>query len=112
MISFTTVLNDEDWRNLNGNEVYVTMLRNKVKVELDKEQKVRRNSDDFKRNEEDSMLGVVLEYLKEVPEDLVYYNIDDVFGWKTVYVYFLNAMDKENFFHYYNTQSGITKTTK
>lgn len=111
-ISFTSVLSDEDWSNLYGNEVYVTMIRNKVKCEFKKDQKVRRNSDDFKRIGESEFSGVVLDYLKEVPEDLVYYSVEDVYGWKTLYVYFLSPMDKENFFHYYNMQLGIEEVQK
>ena len=49
---------------------------------------------------------------KEVPEDLVYYDIEDVFGNKTVYVYFFNPLDKQNFIHYYNTVYSIDKVTK
>lgn len=99
MIKSTTVLSDSDWQNLNGNEVYVQMLRNKVVVEISKVNV-------------DAILGSSLEYIKEVPEDLVYYNIEDVFGHKTVYVYFFSPVDKENFYHYYNMHSGIEEVQK
>ena len=99
MIKSTSVLSDSDWKNLNGNETYVLMLRNKVKIEIEKE-------------DVDYLLGESLDYLKEVPEDLVYYDIDDVFGYKSVYVYFANPIDKENFILYYNTQLLVEKVTK
>lgn len=99
MIKNTSVLSESDWKNLNGNEVYVQMLRNKVVVEISKVNV-------------DAILGSSLEYIKEVPEDLVYYNIEDVYGHKTIYVYFLSPIDKENFYHYYNMQSGIEEVQK
>ncbi len=112
MISETSVLTREDWANLNGNDVYVQMLRNKVKVTIDKNTKINGTDVSFKISDDDSLLGTVLEYLKEVPEDLVYYDIEDVFGNKTVYVYFFNPLDKQNFIHYYNTVYSIDKVTK
>ena len=120
MISETSVLTREDWANLNGNDVYVQMLRNKVKVTIDKNTKINGTdvsldnqlTDYLKISDDDSLLGTVLEYLKEVPEDLVYYDIEDVFGNKTVYVYFFNPLDKQNFIHYYNTVYSIDKVTK
>ena len=99
VIKPTSILSDSDWQNLNGNETYVQMLRNKVKIEIQKQ-------------EVEYLMGESLEYLKEVPEDLVYYEIEDVFGHKTIYVYFCNPVDKENFIHYYNTQLLVEKVTK
>jgi len=112
MISKTTILSEEDWQNLNGNEVFVTMLRNKLKCSIDKGQAVKRNSDDYRTKEENPLFDLSLEYLNEVPEDLVYYNIDNVYGWKTIYVYFHSPVDKENFYHYYNMQLGIEEVQK
>jgi len=112
MINYTTVLTREDWKNLHGNEVFVTMLRNKVKVEIEKDRKVAKNSEDYRVSGEDTLLGTVLEYIKTIPEDLVYYDIEDVFGHKTIYVYFASPIDKENFYHYYNMQSGIEEIRK
>lgn len=111
-ISRTTVLSQTDWQNLHGNELYIQMLRNKLKVEIEQDKKVARNSEDFKKSHQDTLLGTVLDYIKTVPEDLVYYHIEDVYGHKTIYVYFANPMDKENFFHYYNTQLLVDKVTK
>ena len=99
MISYTTVLTRDDWKNLHGNEVYVTMLRNKVKVIIEKDEKVL-TKDGY---EDESLFDIVLDYLKEVPEDLVYYDVEDIYGHKTIYVYFASAMDKDNFRHYYST---------
>lgn len=113
MIKFTSILSDIDWKNLGGNEVYVTMLRNKVKVEIPKITSTTPPAPPRVQTTENSaMLDVVMEYLNEVPEDLVYYNIEDVYGHKTIYVYFLSPIDKENFYHYYNMQSGIEEVTK
>lgn len=112
MISKTTILSDEDWQNLHGNDIFVTMIRNKLKCSIDREPTVKVNSDDFKKGDEGSFLDLVLEYLNQVPEDLVYYTIDNVYGWKTLYVYFLNPIDKQNFFHYYNMQLGIEEVRK
>ena len=92
MISYTKVLTTSDWENLHGNDIYITMLRNKVKVLIEKDQKVLT----INGYQDESLLDVVLDYLKEVPEDLVYYDIEDVYGHKTVYVYFASAIDKEN----------------
>mgnify|MGYP001191104078 CR=1 FL=1 len=99
MISYTTVLTRDDWKNLHGNDVYVTMLRNKVKVIIEKDEKVL-TKDGY---EDESLFDIVLDYLKEVPEDLVYYDVEDIYGHKTIYVYFASAMDKDNFRHYYST---------
>ena len=52
MIRRTTCLSDTDWQNLHGNDLYITMLRHKVRVESSK----------------DSVLDIV-DYIKEVPED-------------------------------------------
>ena len=118
MIKFTSILSDRDWKNLGGNEVYVAMLRNKVKIDIHKGTKVATNSDDFrikssiKDEKPYKMFDMVLDYLNEVPEDLVYYSIEDVYGHKTIYVYFHSPIDKENFYHYYNMQSGIEEVTK
>jgi hypothetical protein len=112
MISYTSVLTREDWKNLHGNEIFITMLRNKVKVEIEKDKKVASNSDDYRKPSNESLLGIVLDYIKTIPEDHVYYDIEDVFGHKTVYVYFANPIDKENFYHYYNMQSGIEEIRK
>ena len=106
MINYTSVLTNEDWTNLHGNELYVVMLRNKVRVQINKDTNTEVEGNQM------PLLNIVLEYLKEVPEDLVYYNIEDVFGHKTIYVYFASPIDKENFYHYYNMQSGIQEVTK
>ena len=82
------------------------MLRNKVRVQINKDTNTEVEGNQM------PLLNIVLEYLKEVPEDLVYYNIEDVFGHKTIYVYFASPIDKENFYHYYNMQSGIQEVTK
>ena len=52
MIKKTTCLSEEDFKNLHGNDLYVTFLRNKVKCEIKKDDS---NTD-------------VFDYIKEVPE--------------------------------------------
>ena len=71
MIRKTTLLDSEDWHNLHGNDLYVSMLRNKVKCEVKK----------------DSGDTDVFDYLKEVPEFLVYFSSENVYGHITLYVY-------------------------
>ena len=68
-----------------------------LKVELENI-KVKQNSDDYRVKEDDSLQGVLFDYIKTVPEDLVHYNVEDVYGHKTIYVYFANPTDKENFY--------------
>ncbi len=97
MIKQTTCLSDSDWENLHGNEVYVTMLRHKVKLEIPKkEESVFDNYD-------------VTDYIKEVPEYLVYYQTENVYGHITMYVYFESPIDMQNFTHFYNTDIGLKK---
>ena len=110
-INYTTLLSNLDWENLNGNDTYVQMLRNKCKVSIEKDKKIPQNAQDF-HTEDDSLLGAVLDYLKEVPEDLVYYDIEDIYGHKDIDLYFASPIDKENFYHYYNTLYSIEKTIK
>jgi len=97
MIKKTTVLNDSDWKNLHGNEVFVNMLRNKVICELKKD-----NSEDYD----------IFDYIKEVPEGLVYYTTENTYGHITIDVYFETALDKENFISFYNTSIGIDRIKK
>ena len=97
MIKKTTVLNDNDWKNLHGNEVFVNMLRNKVICELKKD-----TSEDYD----------IFDYIKEVPEGLVYYNTENTYGHITIDVYFETALDKENFISFYNTSIGIDRIKK
>ena len=100
-IKFTTCLSADDWQNLKGNDVFVTMLRNKVRVTINK------TNDDLSSN----MFETVKDYLNEVPEDFVYYIVEDIYGHKDIDVYFHNALDKENFFHYYNMELGVKKAS-
>lgn len=95
MIHRTTCLSDSDWKNLHGNELYITMLRHKIRVECPK----------------DSVLDIV-EYIKEVPEFLVYYQSDNVYGHITYHVYFESPIDMQNFIHFYNTDKGIKEIGK
>ena len=97
MIKRTTCLSDTDWSNLNGNEIYVTMLRHKIRVELPKDS--------------DSKYDII-DYVKEVPEHLVYYKTENVYGHVTVSIYFENPVDMQNFIHFYNTDTGLKEIKK
>ena len=89
MIKVTKLLNDTDWKNLHGNEIYVSMLRNKIKCDVDKED-----------NESNIKMDLV-EYLESVPIGFVYYISENVFGYLTYEIYFESPLDMENFFHFF-----------
>ena len=59
----------------------------------------------------DSVLDIV-DYIKEVPEFLVYYQSDNVYGHVTYHVYFESPIDMQNFIHFYNTDKGIKEIGK
>ena len=96
MIKKTTCLSEEDFKNLHGNDLYVTFLRNKVKCEIKKDDS---NTD-------------VFDYIKEVPEFLVHYTVENVYGYITIYVYFESPTDMDNFIHFYNSNEGKKKIQK
>jgi len=100
MIKVTKLLSDIDWKNLHGNQLYTTMLRNKIRCDVDKE----KNEDPGKSD--------ILEYLEEVPVYLVYYVAENVYGWLKYEIYFENALDMENFIHFYNTTYGLNEIQK
>ena len=56
MIKRTLLLNDGDWKNLHGNQLYMSMLRNKVKCDVDKKEMEGVGKSD------------ILDYLEEVNE--------------------------------------------
>lgn len=103
MIKRTLLLNDGDWKNLHGNQLYMSMLRNKVKCDINKKQ-----SEGLDKVEEVD----ILEYLDEVPTSLVYYVAENVYGWLKYEIYFENALDMENFIHFYNTTYGLKEIQK
>jgi len=100
MIKRTLLLNDGDWKNLHGNQLYMSMLRNKVKCDINKKQSEGLDKVD------------ILEYLDEVPTSLVYYVAENVYGWLKYEIYFENALDMENFIHFYNTTYGLKEIQK
>lgn len=100
MIKRTLLLNDTDWANLHGNDLYVTMLRNKIKCDIDKNQN------------EDPTKSDIIEYLEEVPAHLVYYISENIYGWLKYEIYFENALDMENFVHFYNITYGLNEIQK
>jgi|TARA_R110001592_G_scaffold132997_17_gene348106 hypothetical protein len=104
MIKQTTVLNDLDWKNLHGNDVFVTMLRNKIS--LSNEIPIDANF------QESEVRSAVLEYINTTPQDLVYYNIEHVHSHINIDVYFYNAVEMENFLHYYKTMVSLNEIQK
>jgi hypothetical protein len=76
------------------------MLRNKVKCDINKKQSEGLDKVD------------ILEYLDEVPTSLVYYVAENVYGWLKYEIYFENALDMENFIHFYNTTYGLKEIQK
>ena len=96
------ILSDADWTNLHGNDTFVTMLRNKLFIEFEK----------VKGINADKPFELVLDYLREVPEELVYYSIERIYDQTRMEIYFLNPVDKENFYHYYRTKAGLDKISK
>ena len=100
MIKRTNLLNDADWKNLHGNEIYSTMLRNKIKCDVGKGSNEGVGKSD------------IVEYLEEIPTQLVYYIAENVYGWLKYEIYFENALDMENFIHFYNITYGLNEIQK
>jgi|TARA_B100001057_G_C22811196_1_gene935495 hypothetical protein len=100
MIKKIVLLNDTDWKNLHGNEIYVSMLRNKIKCDVDKE------------NNESNLKMDLVEYLESVPIGFVYYTSENIYGYLKYEVYFESPLDMENFFHFYNTTYGLNEIQK
>lgn len=99
-IKDSKVLSNGDWVNLNGNDLYVCMLKNKVKVVPNDKQESQELIDDIR------------EYLELSISDLVYYQIESVYGYQTMEIYFESGLDKENFIAFYNTSAGIKRIQK
>jgi hypothetical protein len=82
---------------MSGNDTYMTMLQNKLKIS------------DFKINDE------ILESLYEpldFTEGLVYYDMTNTYGSGTLEVLFENALDMENYRVNLTTTLGINKIIK
>ena len=102
MIKRTRLLNDSDWANMHGNELYVTMLRNKIKCDVNKP-----------KDQDSNLEGLdIVDYLEEIPEGLVFYKSENVYGWLKYEIYFESALDMENFTHFYNTTVGLNEIQK
>ena len=93
VIKETKLLSDQDWTNLHGNELYVSMLNNKVKLH-----------DDAKKDEP---YTDVIDYLDFGTEGLCYYKAENVYGTVKYEIYFENAIDKDNFISFYTTSRGL-----
>lgn len=100
MIRESKILSDKDWLGLNGNDLYICMLKNKVKVSPEDKNTSQELFDDIK------------EYLDGSVGSLVYYDVDNVYGHITVDIYFESVMDKENFMHFYKTAASIYQIKK
>lgn len=98
MINETKLLSNTDWTNLHGNELYVTMLRNKVKLH-----------DDFKKDEP---YTDVIDYLDFGTEGLCYYKAENIYGTVKYEIYFELPIDKENFINFYSTSRGLERIKK
>lgn len=101
------ILSDADWSNLHGNDTFVAMLKNKLFVEIEKVTGISASVDGS-----DESTDLILDYLREVPDELVYYTIERIYGMTRMEIYFLNPVDKENFYHYYRTQVGLDKISE
>jgi len=95
MIKDNKILSDKDWEFLNGNDLYIVMLKNKVKVAPENKKVSQDLTDD------------IIEYLNGSVENLVYYNIENTYGHLSMDIYFESVLDKENFFHFYSTAKGL-----
>ena len=100
MIKVTKLLNDTDWKNLRGNDLYVCMLRNKIKCDVSKDD----NKSDLKMD--------IIDYLESAPAEFVYYVSENIYGWLKYEIYFESPLDMENFFHFYNTTYGLNEIQK
>jgi hypothetical protein len=95
MIRESKVLSYKDWELLNGNELFICMLKNKVKVEP----KDKATSE--------HLIDDIIEYLDKTVENLVYYDIENVYGYRRMEIFFEGVIDKENFISFYNTSAGL-----
>ena len=93
MIKETKLLSDNDWVCLSGNDLYISMLRNKVKLHDD-------------ANKDESYTDVV-DYLEFGTEGLCYYKAETIYGTVKYEVYFELAIDKDNFISFYSTSQGL-----
>ena len=66
MIKETKLLSDNDWVCLAGNDLYISMLRNKVKLHDDKKK--------------DEVYTDVVDYLEFGTEGLCYYKAENIYG--------------------------------
>ena len=85
-------LNYEDWKNLNGNDLYITMLRHKTSVYIPK-----------------NKVDILYDYLASACENLYHISVDDVLNFVRIHVYFENPVDMENYIATCNTTLGIEK---
>lgn len=94
MIRETKLLSDNDWVYLAGNELYVSMLRNKVKLHDAAKEKNEPYTD-------------VIDYLEFGTEGLCYYKAENIYSTVKYEVYFELAIDKDNFTSFYSTSRGL-----
>ena len=97
-IKDSKLLSDSDWTNLHGNELFVSMLRNKVKLHDDKSK--------------DEPYTDVVDYLEFGTEGLCYYKAENIYGTVKYDAYFEHAIDKDNFISFYTTSRGLDAIQK
>ncbi len=99
MINITNskLLSNEQLELMSGNDTYMTMLRNKIKIS------------NFKINDE--ILDSLYEPL-DFTEGLVWYEMTNTYGHGTLEVLFENALDMENYTINLTTTLGINKIIK
>jgi len=91
-VSHNNILSSEEIELMNGNDTYMTMVRNKLKIS------------DFKI--EDPITEKLIDPLNYT-EGLVYYSMENVYGHGTLTILFENALDMENYRINVTTQFGL-----
>ncbi len=92
MIKATNFIHKEDWQNLNGNDLYVSMLRNKTYADVDGDQ-----------------LEQIIKYLESNVVGLCFVDREKIYNHFKVYVYFENPVDRDNYIATCNTILGLNK---
>lgn len=95
MIRKINKLSSDDFKNLHGNELYVSMLRNKTEVWI-----------------HSANIEVLNDYLETACQGLYFVQKVDTYGHSQVNVYFESPIDCDNFISTCNTVIGLDKLSK
>lgn len=95
MIKKINKLSSDDFKNLHGNELYITMLRNKTELWINIKH-----------------IEMIDEYLETSCQSLYYVHKVDTYGHIQVNVYFESPVDCDNFVVTCNTVLGLDKLAK